>query len=125
MNEKKMPSLDQLRMKIALQNQKDGKPTPGPWLISWETFAGGSAHGIYAPGELDLKGHQIAVVNCYPTVNYNSNEETGKANARLIAASPSLFAAAEMVANDPAFNQLSPMVRAVIGRTIEAVREGS
>lgn len=69
------------------------KHTPGPWSISWNTFNGGEEHGIYANGELDLKGFQIAKVNYYPGIYNYANEETGKANAKLIAAAPELLRA--------------------------------
>lgn len=65
--------------------------TPGPWEISWNTFNGGEEHGIYASGELDLKGWQIAKVNYFPTMDSHSNEEAGKANAKLIASAPAMF----------------------------------
>lgn len=39
------------------------KHTPGPWEISWNTFNKGEEHGIYADGEMDLKGHQTARVH--------------------------------------------------------------
>lgn len=73
--------------------------TPGPWSISWSTFNGQQDHGIYADGELDLKGHQIAIVNFYPTLSSKADEITGKANARLVCAAPDLYdALAAMVA---------------------------
>lgn len=68
------------------------KSTPGPWVISWNTFNQGESHGIYANGELDLKGYQIAIVNWWPTLN-NDNEQQGKANAMLIAAAPDMLEA--------------------------------
>lgn len=67
------------------------KATKAPWEISWNTFNQGEAHGVYAFGELDLKGHQIAIVNCWPTLDKEANEETGKANLQLIAAAPDLY----------------------------------
>jgi len=66
------------------------KHTPGPWQISWNTFNGGENHGIYSNGELDLKGHQIAIVNWWPTLG-TDNEQQGKANAKLISAAPDLL----------------------------------
>jgi hypothetical protein len=69
------------------------KHTPGPWNISWNTFNRGEMHGIYADGEMDLKGYQIAMVHYYPTMHDDANEETGNANARLIAAAPDLIKA--------------------------------
>lgn len=68
--------------------------TPGPWQVSWNTFYNGEGHGIYADGEMDLKGWHIAVVNYWPTMDARVTEETGKANARLIAAAPDLLKAA-------------------------------
>ncbi len=73
------------------------KHTPGPWQVSWNTFNRGEAHGIYANGEMDLKGFQIAVVHYYPTMDNNANEETGKANAKLIATAPSLIEALQLL----------------------------
>jgi len=67
------------------------KHTPGPWEISWNTFNSGEEHGIYANGELDLKGWQIAKVNYFPTMDSHVTEETGKYNAKLIAAAPDLL----------------------------------
>lgn len=67
------------------------KATKAPWEISWNTFNGGESHGVYAFGELDLKGHQIAIVNFWPTLDKEADEETGKANLQLIAAAPDLY----------------------------------
>lgn len=66
--------------------------TPGPWIISWNTFNRGEAHGIYKDGELDLKGYQVATVNIWPTID-QPGEESGKANALLIAAAPDMLEA--------------------------------
>lgn len=63
---------------------------PYPLEISWNTFNGGEDHGLYAPGELDLKGYQIAIVNSLPTLSKSSSEELGKAYARLFASAPTL-----------------------------------
>lgn len=66
--------------------------TPGPWVISWETFNQSESHGIYKDGELDLKGYQIAIVNHWPTLD-NVGDQAGKANAKLIAAAPDMLQA--------------------------------
>ena len=69
------------------------KHSKGPWAVSWNTLNGGEAHGIYASGEMDLTDFRIATVNWYPTMNQEADEETGKGNARLIAAAPELLQA--------------------------------
>ena len=71
------------------------KHTPGPWLVSYNTFDSGEDHGIYKDGDFDIKGLQIAVVSGLPTSSNTTTEDEGKANAKLIAAAPELLQAAK------------------------------
>lgn len=69
------------------------KCSPGDWKISWNTFNGGEAHGIYDSNSFDIRGSQIAIVSELPGIDPTTDEEMGKANAHLIAASKDLYSA--------------------------------
>jgi hypothetical protein len=66
---------------------KDSIFTPGPWDISWGTYQDGEGHEVC---EYRKQGQPLA---CIAKVNFHDDHEgETKANARLIAASPTLYA---------------------------------
>lgn len=67
--------------------------TPGPWVVLYTKL--GAAYGIEAPGDKGVRGAAGCVVR-WSGIGIPSSE-TGKANARLIAASPDLLAALKEV----------------------------
>jgi hypothetical protein len=63
--------------------------TPGPWIVKWGSK--GYARAVDAPGDADIQGAVGRIVR-WNGLGMPASE-TGKANARLVAAAPDMLAA--------------------------------